>query len=261
MFSKKTAIVCAAAAAIGLCGASEVQAAYQQGFETDTSGWVDGGDFGTITRTASGTNGITSAAGSWHAVITEGGADPSGPYTFSGTTNATPWTGPITTSIDVYIDTAQGNVNDGWAWDPEIYDTTGTWLEGGGFGAEKTDTATWSIAPDGDGAAYPGSGGLQITSTGWYRLVSVWGDDAGKLTRDSYIYDLSNNLLYSNELTTSHDITSVGGTNVSWFPNIDVAGGLAIDNATSVPEPSTLALVVGLGGLAMLSRRPRRAKA
>jgi hypothetical protein len=253
----KSSLAAAAAVAITFgTVAGSAQAAYFQGFETDTAGWTGSPSFGSITRVSSGTNGISSAAGSWHATINEDD-DGTGPYTFSGSTTSMPFGTGFTTTIDVYIDTAQGTVGDGWAWDVGVYDNTATFLEGGGFGAQKTAAGTWSIAPDGDGAGYPGSGGLAITTTGWYRLVSEWGDNGGLLTRNSYIRDLSDNTLYSNLLTTSNSTANASLRNYSWFAEVGVPGGLAIDNATStVPEPTGLALL-GLGAGALLLRRRR----
>jgi hypothetical protein len=255
----KSSLTAAAAAAIAFgMVAGSAQAAYFQGFETDTAGWTGSPDYGSITRVSSGTNGIVSAAGSWHATINEDD-DANGPYTLSGSALSMPFGTGFTTTIDVYIDTAQGAVGEGWAWDVGISNSNATFLEAGGFGAEKTAAGTWSIAPDGDGAGYPG-GGLAITTTGWYRLVSEWGDNGGLLTRNSYIRDLSDTTLYTDLLTTTNWTAIASLRNYSWFADVSVPGGLAIDNATStVPEPTGLALL-GLGaGALLLRRRARRA--
>ena len=59
--------------------------AWSQGFDTDTAGWLDNDDspgFGTITQVPSGTDGITSASGTGHAVVASSGD--SGPFTRFG---------------------------------------------------------------------------------------------------------------------------------------------------------------------------------
>ena len=80
-----------------------IQAVWNQGFEQDTSGWFDlnSGWYGDMTRVSSGTNGIASAAGSWHA-IASGDAD-SAPFSrFDGYRDT--WPGTWTAEIDVYLD-------------------------------------------------------------------------------------------------------------------------------------------------------------
>ena len=51
---------------------------YFQGFETDTGGWTN------ATRVASGTHGILSATGSWHAESSGGTLNASGAFTTWG---------------------------------------------------------------------------------------------------------------------------------------------------------------------------------
>ena len=101
-FSKATvsrgliAVVAAALLALGAAGsaAAATPAPYFNGFETDTYDW-----FG-ANRVASGTNGVTSASGSWHAEAV------GFPFTrWGGYTNEFPASG-YTTSLDIYLDPA-----------------------------------------------------------------------------------------------------------------------------------------------------------
>jgi len=91
---------------------------YFQGFETDTYDWVG------ATRVASGTNGVISAAGAWHAESSGGTLNSSGAFTRWGgyggnagcTTSACaaatfPENGYIT-SLDVYLDVDGLSTND-----------------------------------------------------------------------------------------------------------------------------------------------------
>ena len=83
------------------------------GFETDVAGWF------TPTRVASGSNGITSATGSWHA---EAGGD----FTrWGGYTDTFP-SGGYKTSVDIYLDVNGGFPNDTrFDWDSAVSDTSG----------------------------------------------------------------------------------------------------------------------------------------
>jgi hypothetical protein len=93
-------------------GMSVVEAApvFSQGFETDTDGWLDSSDFagyGDIVRVGSGTGGIASFEGSFHAVVTQSGplGDESAPFTrFDGYRDT--WPGTMTASAAIYLDTS-----------------------------------------------------------------------------------------------------------------------------------------------------------
>jgi hypothetical protein len=75
-------------------------AVWEQGFEVDTDGW-----FGT-TRVPSGTNGVNSASGDWHAEVNTGS------YTWWGGPNSSFPLGGYITSLDIYLDVDAGFTND-----------------------------------------------------------------------------------------------------------------------------------------------------
>src|SRR5437899_4719830 len=87
---------------------------FVQNFEADTSGVfsgvLSGGDYGFITRVASGTGGIVTADGGDYALVAEPtpfGADSTGPFTrFDGYRHE--FINGLTASVDVYL-------NVGWA--------------------------------------------------------------------------------------------------------------------------------------------------
>ena len=80
---------------------------YFQGFEDDTYDWSG------VTRVASGTNGIASAAGVFHAEADFAAApNTSGAFTRFGGYETTFPAGGYTTSIDVYLDVDAGFAND-----------------------------------------------------------------------------------------------------------------------------------------------------
>ena len=72
--------------------AHQASAFFFQSFETDTAGWNG------ATRVMSGTHGVVSKVGAFHAEDTPGGA-----YTFWGGASQTFPPGGYTTSIDIYL--------------------------------------------------------------------------------------------------------------------------------------------------------------
>ncbi len=106
MALRRTVTTAALVALTALVSASAASAAtptpFFNGFETDTSGW-----FSDITRVSSGTNGVPSADGSWHAEVGSGSA-----FTrWGGYTDEFPENGYLT-SVDVYFDLDQCPAND-----------------------------------------------------------------------------------------------------------------------------------------------------
>ena len=80
---------------------------YFQGFEIDTFDWSG------VTRVASGTNGVTSAAGAFHAEAASAAApNTTGDFTRFGGYESTFPAGGYTTSVDVYLNVGAGNAND-----------------------------------------------------------------------------------------------------------------------------------------------------
>jgi len=271
----KRALALAAAVLVGLTGAEAGAATiFAQGFETDTSGWLGDGDpgtwpWGTITRVPSGggTLGVPSASGSFHAEVTMSSVGSSGAATRYGGYSSVWPAGGFRQSLDIYIDPDQGNVGDGWFIDSALYDNSGAWLEAGGIGARKTAEGVWSLVADEDGAGYPldtdPSTDLDITSAGWFTIVSEWKEEAGQVARWTYVYDSGGNLLYSDTLPHPRpDLSEVGGWGYTWVGRSTAPAGftLAIDNSrlTTLPEPGAAALLgLGLAGLGA-RRRSRR---
>lgn len=249
---------------------------FEQGFEADASDWFDFG--GTITQAPSGggTLGVVSADGSFHAEVVIGPSTGNGAFTrFGGYTYT--WPGKIVQSLDVYIDPAQGAAGDGWFLDNAVNDDlnndTGVtpssdWREAGGVGAIKGDSGSWWIAADADGGAYPGTTaggvGLEITSAGWYTIVSEWVENVGgsSVDRNTFIYDSSGVKLYEvfnlAQVPLGSGSFPIGGHRYGWIASSGTSANtltLAIDNSSlAIPEPTSLALLT-LGGLVMSRRR------
>src|SRR5690349_17653832 len=88
-----------------------------QGFEVDNSGWPTA-----PTRVASGTNGVTSRTGAYHAEA----AQNSGIFTRWGGYNSAFPAGGYTTSIDIYLNPSNITVNDlRFDWDSAISNSSG----------------------------------------------------------------------------------------------------------------------------------------
>ncbi|HEY32959.1 MAG TPA: hypothetical protein G4O10_07620 [Dehalococcoidia bacterium] len=212
-------------------GAAPSMEWYFNGFEVDTYGWFPWG--GTISRVASGTNGVPSADGNWHAEVIDA-------YTnFSGYSSVFP-AGGFRQIVDVYIDSSMGNVGDAWALDNAINGDDGIWEEAGGVGALKATDGNWWLAADGDGAGYPGPAtggvGLEIDTAGWYTIESQWvenTDDPSRIDRNTFIYDSTGIQIYENYNLKQVALADAGGNRYGWFltPSDPIAFALPIDNS------------------------------
>lgn len=251
-------------------GASSVTV-WDQDFDADASGWLDSDDFagfGYINQVASGggTLGLTSAGGTGHAEVTQAGdpGDESGPFSrFDGYRDT--WPGGMTASIDVYLD---NNWSLGEGFDFSVAANGTDNLHEQDFIFHVTmDTSTQKILVAGSNNTNFSpredletlSNYYEVASSGWYTFEHVFYDFGdGTLAVDMNLRDSGGSLLFTE---TRHDAanvlgTVVGGNRYAWFTNVDIAGGIGVDNhsLTVVPEPMTMALL-GLGGLGLIRRK------
>lgn len=245
-----------AAAAVG--SSAMAGTVWSQGFETDTTGW-----FGDVTRVASGTGGIASAEGGYHAIATDG--DGSVFTRFDGYRSS--WPGGFTASIDVYMDLAMA-VGEGFD-----YSVAASGSDGGhqrDFILHATRSAggiqigasnNTNFAPRMDLGSLANN--YLVTTTGWYTIEQVFRDAGdGTLAVDVRLLDSIGTVLFSETRNDPTDIiaTEVGGNRYGWFTFIDVAGGVAIDgntlNIAAVPLPTGAGLAFA-GVLAVGARRRR----
>lgn len=210
------------------------------GFETDISGWE------TPTRVVSGTGGVTSSSGGFHATTDARAGDFTrwGGYNY-GAGNAVPTVfQEYTTSVDVYLD-----VEGGWAnntrfdFTSAINNSAGTHLSdfifnagfyndatGPGAGSDRfVVSASYNSQPGSAYAKNPGFDPIAISTTGWYTFEHHFYDNAGVLNVDMSIYD-SNGVLVKTWTRVSAAIAGVGGNRYGWF-DFNEFPTLAFDNS------------------------------
>lgn len=201
---------------------------FAQGFEVGRDGWFDFG--GVLTRVPSGTGGVPSFEGLWHAETT-------GAFTrWGGYTNTFP-AGGYTTSVRIYLDTTLGLANDtrmdyssaigtpGGAHRRDFIFHTGFYnsadVTGPGAG---TDRFIFNASNNSPGfPKNPAGSPTASTATGWYEVEHVFYDSGGGvLAVDVNVYDPSDVLVYSRTLSDPTDIIggTVGGNRYGWFLNL-----------------------------------------
>lgn len=260
---------------LGCYVVGSVQAAttvFSQGFESDASGWLDDDDFagfGQVNRVASGTGGIASADGGFHAVMTQTGA---GPFTrFDGYRSV--WPDGFVASADIYLDT-NWNLGEGFDYSVAANGSDGNHQRDFIFHITK-DSSTGSLLVGGsNNTNFDPREDLEtinhavIGATGWYTFEHSFYDNLGQLAVDLILRDSGGSVLFTETRTDANDLipAEVGGNRYGWFTNIDIADGIAVDNvllaidtqpaAEPVPEPSTVFLLgSGLVGLVLYRRR------
>jgi len=274
--------VLSAVLALSLTGSAAAANLYTNGFETNIAGWDAFGGAFNATRVASGTNGVTSASGGFHAQSggPSGAAGNFGGYNF-GAGNAVPTVfQEYFTSVDIYLNLNATTSNDvRFDYSSAINNSAGTFLRDFVFNAGFYNAADLD-APGGGANRFiisasnnagransfpknPGRDPFAILATGWYTFEHRFYNNGGVLNVDMNIYDSSAALLRSWTLGTD-PISGVGGNRYGWFVNNEFAV-FAFDNTslrtadlTVIPEPGTVGLLgVSLLGLAMARGRRR----
>ena len=260
----------AAASTIGATAASAAPLFFQ-GFESNSD------NFYSPTRVASGTDGIASADGSYHAESGHLAGDYTdwGSYNLSngGTGNAFQ---SYSTSLDIFLDTNQQGDDIRFDWSSAISHTDGSFLRDFVFNAglyadaDGNGNAGFIISAGNNatrGSSYPKNPDhdpISILNSGWYTFENDFYDNGGVLAVDMLIKDAGGSLVNSWTLSDAGDlISTVGGNRYGWFVNNEF-DFLAIDNAqltattAKVPEPATIGLLgLGLAGIGFVRRRRR----
>jgi len=259
----KSITLCASVVALsaGMASADQV---YFQGFELDASGW--NAFDSPVTRVPSGTGGIASASGSFHATV--GSAAQTGAFTRFDGYRSTFGAG-FTAELAVYLDTGMA-AGEGFDWSVAANGQDGNHQRDFIFHVAK-DTSTGKLLVAGSNNSNfetredldTLSNFYEVTDSGWYTLQSMFYDNgAGVLAVDLNLIDTVGNILFTETRSSALDIiaTEVGGNRYGWLTFVDVADGLAIDDTTLdlsvVPLPSAASLA-GLGVLALGTRRRR----
>lgn len=265
------AAVLAAALLVGVSAPQAFAATlYSQGFETNAFDWNG------ATRVSSGTDGVPSSSGAFHAQTGTG-------YTFWGGFNASNGGSgsfvPYTTSIDIYLNIAGGAANDTrFDFTSSIYKADNSFLRdfifnagfynsgdvtNPGAGTNRFIVSASNNAPG--WPANPDRDPIVISQTGWYTFQEQFFDNGGVLGVNLSILDSSESLLGTWLLSDPTDlIGTVGGSGYGWFAT-NGFGTLNIDNASlttdvaATPLPATLPMFVsGLGLVGLLRWRRTR---
>src|SRR2546421_937804 len=254
-------------AGLVVIGAHQGSAVFFQSFETDTAGW-----FG-ATRVMSGTHGVVSKIGAFHA------EDAGGAFTRWGGYSETFPPGGYTTSIDIYLDISPPYMTGSLT--PYPNDTRFDWTSAistpqcahrrdfvfnAGF---YTDTDATGTGPRfvisasnnaGRGGAFPKNPGRMpytIYAEGWYTFEHRFRDNGfGVLAVDLTIKNAAGVPLFTWTLSDPSDVigTTVGGNRYGWFA-LDEFPSLAFDTSILVgfqdfctTPPSTAGAKVTGGG-------------
>lgn len=250
-----------------LSGIAQADVVFNQGFETGTAGFSSGGDYGGIQRVSSGTNGMTSAAGGYHAIVTDTSA---GPYTFFDGSRGT-WPGSYFSQIDVYLDTSWAD-GSGFEWSVASYGSDGNHQRDFIFHIAK-DTSSGSLYVGGSNNSnfsvrqdLENINSYQVSESGWYTFQHLFREQSGSLAVDLNLIKDGNILFTETRFNPADTIPGeVGGNGYGWFTDITLDGGLALDNVildvpqAAVPVPAAVWLLgSGLMGLIGVRRKMKK---
>ena len=252
------------------------QADFFNGFETDISGWDAFGGSYDASRVASGTNGITSASGSYHAENSStGSAGNWGGYNFGAGGGVPTSFQEYVTSVDIYLDLGGGWGNDtrfdfssainnaagdhkrDFIFNGGFYNSSD--LTGPGSGTNRfIISASNNSQPGSAYAKNPGKDPFAISSTGWYTFQHHFYDDSGVLAAEMSIFDASNSFVNSWILSDPSDaISLIGGNRYGWF-DYNQFDTLAFDNTSLTVVPVPAAVILGVLGLSVAGLKLRK---
>ncbi len=222
---------------------------FDQSFETDFDGFSDStnGWEGTITIVPSGTGGVVSPDGSSHAVFTQTGdpGDETGPFTrFDGYRSLDDDQG-FTTQVTIYLDPSMA-AGEGFDYSVAANGQDGSHIQDFIFHVTAdTSTGELLIGASNNTNFDPredlelGNHGTILTA-GWYTFEHVFAQDLsdGSLTVTMRVRDELGNVVFTQVLDDNNTdfATEFGGNRYGWFTNIDVSGGILVDNAVLLSE-------------------------
>lgn len=242
-------------------GASAATPEFFNGFETDAAGWTLLGGTFDATRVPSGTNGITSRSGSFHAQAAQ--SQSGSAFTRWGGSSSVFPSGGYVTRVDVYLDLSAITVTQPadsgvrFDWTSAINNSAGMHRRDFVFNVGGYTTAD-SFAPAGNhfvisasnnatrSGADPRNAGkdpVAIATTGWYTFQHRFYENGGVLAADLSIVNQGGVTLKTWTLSDPGDtIATIGGWRYGWFV-FNEFPVLAFDNSFRsgdvVPAPPT----------------------
>jgi hypothetical protein len=215
--------------------AGHCQAPFYQGFESDTSGW-----YNSITRVPSGTNGILSHGGLFHAEAKVAFT------TWGGYSNEFP-PGGYTTSVDIYLNTLGGWTNDTrFDWTSAISTSACASRRDFAFNAGfYNDADVTGAVPrfvisasnnTGRANSFPKNSGrdpFAVSVAGWYAFEHRFRNNGSGILEVDLILKKEGVTLKTWTLSDPTDVigSTVGGNRYGWFPQNEFPF-LAIDNSS-----------------------------
>ena len=220
--------------------AAPFPAPYLNGFElaTDVTACPTTADNDTmfaVVQVASGTNGVTSAGGAFHATAPTDVLAGCSMFSRLGGYNNTFPAGGFVVSIDMYLDTAlAGPTSNRLDWSAAINNNLGSHRRDFVFSIGGDGLGGWIMSASNNAPGWPGNPGRDpytITTSGWYTFQHVFRDNAGVLAVDMNVLDSGGTLLKSWTLTDPTDLipSVVGGNRYVWLVTNDFAD-LPLDN-------------------------------
>ena len=230
----------AGAPAIGSGGPGTIMFAddFDTATDVDDTGFLDstnGGD-GLVEIFDSGTGGYTTPGGGKYALLTQVAGD--APFTrFEG--YQTDFGTGFTSSVAVYL--APGAWTDGEGFDYSVAATqqNGDHLRDYIFHVTQDSSSGQLLIGGSNNTNFDPREDLEtinhyeVETAGWYTFEHVFRDAGdGSLAVDLNLYNQDGVLVFTETRTNPADLidTIVGGHRYGWFTNIDVAGGIAVDN-------------------------------
>jgi uncharacterized repeat protein (TIGR01451 family) len=219
--------------------AAPAPAPYANGFENaadvDTVTYPNDAMF-SVTRVASGTGGISSSSGNWHAAAAVG----SGAFVRYGGYSSVFPAGGYTTSADIYLDTSASPLGADlrFDWDSAISSSSGSFLRDFVFNV-ATDGLGGFVVAGSNNAGRSGANPLvdpsryTISTSGWYTFQHRFYNNNGVLTVEMTVRVAgSATALSSWTRSDPTDLigTNVGGNRYGWLVSNELP--LALDNIT-----------------------------
>lgn len=222
---------------------------FSQSFENDSEGYLDetNGWSGTTTEVPSGTDGIVSPDGSSHSIFAQTDADGglTGPFTrFDGYRSLSNDQG-FTTEIKIYLDPGAWADGEGFDYSVAANRQSGVHLRDFIFHVTQDTSSGDLIIGASNNTNFDPREDLElgnfgeVTEAGWYTFEHTFfeaGD--GSLAVSLTVRNEDGVVIFNEVLNNPADDYSsdFGGNRYGWFTNIDVAGGIAVDDSALFTE-------------------------